>query len=262
VDSFDPVKYTENDAKTCTTHFGFRQVPVEEKASMVAAVFDSVAARYDLINDVMSLGIHRLWRRFAIGLTGVGPGQRVLDVAGGTGDLSARLSRPVGPSGSVVLVDINDAMLQRGRARLENRGVGENVRYVQGDAERLPFPDDCFDCVIVGFGLRNMTDHDAALASMQRVLKPGRPVVILEFSRPTVWVFQLFYDFYSFRVMPLIGRLVAGDRVDYRYLAESIRQHPDQKMLKKMMERVGFERCAYFNLSGGIVAAHRGRKAY
>lgn len=258
----DPIKHKQNDRKVRTTHFGFQQVPVDEKASMVAAVFDSIAGSYDLINDVLSLGIHRLWRRFAIGLSGVGPGARVLDVAGGTGEFTRRLALVVGPQGLVVLAEINDAMLQSGRARSNNRSAGENVRYVQADAEHLPFPDDYFDCATIAFGLRNVTDQDAVLDSMHRVLAPGRPAVILEFSHPTVRGIEPFYDFYSFYVMPLVGRLLAGDRDGYRYLAESIRVQPDQETLKKMMEEVGYERCEYFNLSGGIAAVHRGYKRH
>jgi len=256
------IKHRQNDKEAGTTHFGFQQVPVDEKASMVAAVFDSVAGRYDLINDVMSFGIHRLWRRFAINLSGVGQGQRVLDAAGGTGEFTARLACIVGPQGLVVLAEINDAMLQEGRARSQNQGVGEDVRYVQADAEHLPFPNDYFDCVTIAFGLRNVTDQDAVLQSMHSVLAPGKPAIILEFSHPTVGGLQPLYDFYSFRVMPLIGRLIAGDENGYRYLAESIRVHPDQQTLKKMMKEVGFERCEYFNLSSGIVAVHRGYKRH
>jgi len=258
VSSLDGPTQKGIDSERGTTHFGFQEVPVEEKPRLVAAVFDSVASRYDLVNDVMSFGIHRLWRRAAIRLSGVGPGQRVLDVAGGTGDFTARLARIVGSQGLVVLAEINDAMLRRGRAAWANRSPGGSVEYVQADAENLPFPDNHFDCVTIAFGLRNVTDQDAALESMYRVLKPGGPLVILEFSHPTVRGFQPFYDFYSFKVMPLVGRLIAGDRDGYRYFAESIRVQPDQEMRKDMMEQVGFERCEYYNLSGGIVAVHRG----
>lgn len=246
------------DSKSGTTHFGFQEVLVEEKPRMVAAVFDFVASRYDLVNDVLSLGIHRLWRRTAMRLSGVGPGDRVLDVAGGTGDFTTRLAAMVGHEGLVVLAEINDTMLQLGRARLESHIAVGNVRYVQADAESLPFSDDCFDCVTIGFGLRNVTDQDAALESMHRVLKPGGPMVVLEFSHPTVRGFQPFYDFYSFKVMPLVGRVITGGGSGFRYLAESIRVGPDQERLKEMMGQAGFERCEYFNLSGGIVAVHRG----
>jgi demethylmenaquinone methyltransferase/2-methoxy-6-polyprenyl-1,4-benzoquinol methylase len=258
----DHITHEQDGEKPETTHFGFQQVPVDEKASMVAAVFDSVAGKYDLINDVMSLGIHRLWRRFAIDLSGVGPGQRVLDVAGGTGEFTARLARVVGHEGLVVLAEINQAMLRRGRARWANQDLGVNVRYVQADAEHLPFPDDYFDCATIAFGLRNVTDQDAVLESMHRVVAPDKPAVILEFSHPAVWGFQPLYDFYSFQVMPLVGRLLAGDRDGYRYLAESIRVQPDQETLKRMMGQAGFVGCEYFNLSGGIVAAHRGYKRH
>jgi demethylmenaquinone methyltransferase/2-methoxy-6-polyprenyl-1,4-benzoquinol methylase len=227
---------------------------------LVGAIFDSVAGRYDLLNDVMSFGMHRLWRRFAVSLTGVGPGQRVLDLAGGTGELTARLARLVGPEGQVVLAEINDTMLTLGRRRLARQGVDGCVDYALADAESLPFADDSFDCATMAFGLRNVTDRDAVLAATYRVLKPGAPAIILEFSHPTVWGFGPLYDFYSFHVMPIIGRLVAGNGGGYRYLAESIRVHPDQDTLKGMMESAGFGRCEYFNLSGGIVAVHRGFK--
>ncbi len=256
----DSTKHKQSDRKVEITHFGFQQVPVDEKASMVAAVFDSIASSYDLMNDVLSLGIHRLWRRFAVSLTGVGPGARVLDVAGGTGEFTRRLARMVGPQGLVVLAEINDAMLQNGRTGSNSQSAEGNVRYVQADAEHLPFPDDYFDCATIAFGLRNVTDQRAVLESMHRVLAPGKSALILEFSHPTVRGMQPFYDFYSFYVMPLLGRLLAGDRDGYRYLAESIRMQPDQETLKKMMEEVGYERCEYFNLSGGVAAVHRGYK--
>ncbi len=241
-----------------TTHFGFQQVPVEEKARRVGAVFDSVADRYDLMNDLMSFGIHRLWKRFAVEQSGARPGQRVLDLAGGTGDLAERLARIVGPTGKVVIADINASMLEQGRERLLDRGVTGNVDFVQANAERLPFPDGDFDCVTIGFGLRNVTDKQAALNEMYRVLKPGGRALVLEFSRPVAPGLKPLYDFYSFRVLPLIGQAVAKDADSYRYLAESIRMHPDQQHLKDMMEQAGFEDCDYFNLSGGIVALHRG----
>ncbi len=242
------------------TDFGYQKVPFEEKARRVAGVFHSVAEKYDVMNDLMSLGIHRLWKRYAIELSGVRRGQRVLDLAGGTGDLAQRFSRMVGDDGEVVLADINGSMLERGRSRLVDAGVVGNVRYVQANAERLPFPDNHFDCISIAFGLRNVTDKQTALASMYRVLKPGGRVLVLEFSTPAVPGLKPLYDLYSFTVLPLLGRLVAGDASSYRYLAESIRMHPDQETLKSMMEQAGLERCQYFNLSGGIVALHRGFK--
>lgn len=243
-----------------TTHFGYQQVPEEEKAGRVAQVFHSVADKYDLMNDLMSLGIHRLWKRFTIELSGVRGGQRVLDLAGGTGDLAARFSRMVGPAGEVVLCDINDSMLRVGRERLADRGVVGNIHYVQADAEALPYPDNHFDCITIAFGLRNVTHKEAALASMNRVLKPGGRLLVLEFSQPVAPGLKPVYDLYSFSVLPVLGRLVTGDSGSYRYLAESIRMHPDQKTLKGMMEEAGFGRCEYFNLTGGIVALHRGFK--
>ncbi|MCU0836926.1 MAG: bifunctional demethylmenaquinone methyltransferase/2-methoxy-6-polyprenyl-1,4-benzoquinol methylase UbiE [Chromatiaceae bacterium] len=241
-----------------TTHFGYEQVPAEEKASRVRAVFDSVADRYDLMNDLMSLGVHRLWKRTAVALAGVRRGQRVLDLASGTGDLAARFAAIVGPEGEVVVTDINAAMLERGRSRLTDAGLAGNLRYAQVDAERLPFPDGHFDCLTIGFGLRNVTHKQRALGEMHRVLKPGGRALVLEFSHPSNRVLQKAYDLYSFSVLPALGRVVAGDSASYRYLAESIRMHPDQETLRSMMEQAGFERCEYFNLTGGVVAIHRG----
>ncbi|MGH8280866.1 MAG: bifunctional demethylmenaquinone methyltransferase/2-methoxy-6-polyprenyl-1,4-benzoquinol methylase UbiE [Gammaproteobacteria bacterium] len=241
-----------------TTHFGFQEIPVAEKARRVGEVFSSVADRYDLMNDLMSLGIHRLWKRFTLSQTGLKAGQRALDVAGGTGDLTRGLAKQVGETGHVVLADINMAMLELGRRRLVDAGIAGNVEYMQADAEYLPFPDQHFDCIVIAFGLRNVTDKDAALASMHRVLKPGGRLLILEFSKATAPGLKPIYDFYSFKVLPQLGKVVAKDKASYQYLAESIRVHPDQETLKQMMETAGFERCSYFNLSGGIVALHRG----
>lgn len=243
-----------------TTHFGFEQVRWDEKVRRVGAVFDSVAGKYDVMNDVMSLGIHRLWKRYALELSGVRKGSRVLDLAGGTGDLAARLARMAGPEGEVVLADINAAMLEVGRARLLDQGIAGNVRFVQANAECLPFPDNHFDCVTIAFGLRNVTDKDAALRSMYRVLKPGGRLLVLEFSKPVVPGLAPLYDLYSFKLLPLMGKLIANDAASYQYLAESIRMHPDQNTLRDMMAAAGFEDCSYHNLSGGIVALHRGFK--
>ena len=246
--------------KPDTTHFGYQEVPRREKARRVADVFDSVAARYDIMNDLMSLGVHRLWKRFAVELAAVRPGQRVLDLAGGSGDLAARFAPLVGAAGEVVLADINAHMLAQGRRRLVDRGIIGTVRYAQVNAECLPFPDNSFDCITIAFGLRNVTDKDAALRSMFRVLKPGGRALVLEFSKPVAPGLRPLYDLYSFKVLPLLGRFVARDAASYRYLAESIRMHPDQETLKNMMQQAGFERCDYHNLSGGIVALHRGYK--
>jgi demethylmenaquinone methyltransferase / 2-methoxy-6-polyprenyl-1,4-benzoquinol methylase len=243
-----------------TTHFGFQNVPESEKAARVADVFHSVAAKYDLMNDLMSAGIHRLWKRFTIELSGVRPGNRVLDIAGGTGDLTRKFSRLVGPDGEVVLADINASMLQVGRDRLLDLGVAGNVRFVQADAEALPFPDNHFDCITIAFGLRNVTHKEVALASMLRVLKPGGRLLVLEFSKPGNELLSKAYDQYSFKLLPLMGKLVTNDSESYRYLAESIRMHPDQETLKAMMEDTGFARVTYHNMTGGIVALHRGIK--
>ncbi len=244
-----------------TTHFGYREVDSDAKAGLVADVFHSVAARYDLMNDLMSAGIHRLWKRFTIELSGVRPGHSVLDIAGGTGDLAARFAELVGPQGRVVLADINDSMLKVGRDKLLDSGHVGNLEFVQADAQSLPFPDDSFDCITIAFGLRNVTDKDAALRSMYRVLKPGGRLLVLEFSKPRNELLGKVYDAYSFTVLPLLGRLVANDADSYRYLAESIRMHPDQETLKDMMEDAGFSRCDYHDMTGGVVAVHRGVKA-
>jgi demethylmenaquinone methyltransferase/2-methoxy-6-polyprenyl-1,4-benzoquinol methylase len=241
------------------TDFGYQKVPLAEKAKRVAGVFTSVAHNYDLMNDLMSLGVHRLWKRFVIDLAGIAPGERVLDVAGGTGDLVREFARQVGDRGLAILSDINAAMLGEGRARLTDRGV-VGVPLVQANAEKLPFADASFDCITIGFGLRNVTDKDAALRTMLRVLKPGGRLLVLEFSKPISAGLAKAYDQYSFKVLPLLGRLVAKDESSYRYLAESIRMHPDQETLKKMMESAGYSRVQVYNLTGGIVAVHRGFK--
>ncbi len=237
--------------------FGFARVEAGDKASMVRGVFDSVADNYDVMNDLMSLGIHRLWKRYTVDAANLRPGQRVLDVAGGTGDLSIAMAREVGDSGQVVLTDINAAMLDHGRDRVIDAGLAARVTCIQADAERLPFADGSFDCITIAFGLRNVTRKDKALASMYRVLKPGGQLLVLEFSKP-VRQLRPAYDLYSFKVLPLLGKLVARDADSYQYLAESIRMHPDQETLKGMMQDAGFERCRYHNLTGGIVALHRG----
>ena len=243
-----------------STDFGFERVPWGEKARRVRGVFDSVAGNYDLMNDLMSGGAHRLWKRFALSLTNLRPGQRALDVAGGTGDLAAGLARQVGERGLVILTDINAAMLGQGRDRLTDAGLVGNVRYVQANAERLPFAEGTFDCITIGFGLRNVTDKAAALASMRRALKPGGQLLVLEFSHPVAPGLKPLYDAYSFHVLPLLGKVVARDEASYRYLAESIRMHPNQEKLLGMMQTAGLEGCRYHNLSGGIVAVHRGFK--
>jgi len=242
------------------THFGFRKVPKEEKATLVKGVFDSVASRYDLMNDLMSGGIHRLWKRFAVELAGVRAGQRVLDLASGTGDLAARFAGLVGPDGLVMMTDINANMLRVGRDRMLDEGHAGNVAYAQVNAEQLPFPDNSFDCITIGFGLRNVTDKQKALDAMYAALKPGGRALVLEFSHPRNKPLQKLYDLYSFTLLPKIGKLVVNDEESYRYLAESIRMHPDQETLKAMMEAAGFERCDYHNLTGGVVAVHRGFK--
>ena len=249
-----------NDKDPKTTHFGFKQVPVTEKASLVGKVFHSVADKYDLMNDLMSIGIHRAWKRFAVEQMQLRPGLQVLDVAGGSGDLTRRIAARVGQNGKVVLSDINSSMLDAGRKRLADKGIAGNIEIVQADAEALPFSDNSFDRIIIGFGLRNVTHKELALASMYRVLKPGGNLLILEFSKPTLPGLEKIYDSYSFNILPKLGKVVANDEASYRYLAESIRKHPDQDTLKQMMDDAGFERSHYFNLSGGIVALHKGYK--
>lgn len=246
--------------KEQTTHFGFEEVSAEEKAGRVAGVFHSVAAKYDLMNDLMSGGIHRLWKQFTVELSAARPGQSILDIAGGTGDLSAKFSRIVGKDGCVVLADINDSMLKVGRDKLLDKGIAGNVYYSLADAQHLPFADNTFDCVTIAFGLRNVTDKDQALSSMLRVIKPGGRLLILEFSKPQSTTLEKLYDQYSFKILPFMGKLVTNDAESYKYLAESIRMHPDQETLKAMMETAGFTDCTFYNMTGGIVALHKGIK--
>ena len=241
-----------------TTHFGFQSVKVEEKAGKVADVFHSVAAKYDIMNDLMSFGVHRIWKRLTIESSGVRPGHRVLDIAGGTGDLTMQFSKRVGEQGQVVLADINASMLSVGRDRLLDRGYGSNIEFVQANAECLPFPDNYFNVVSIAFGLRNVTHKEKAIASMLRVLKPGGRLLILEFSKPASPLLSEAYDKYSFTALPMMGRLITNDSESYKYLAESIRMHPDQETLKQMMDDAGFVNTRYQNMTGGIVALHTG----
>ncbi|HJP37609.1 MAG: bifunctional demethylmenaquinone methyltransferase/2-methoxy-6-polyprenyl-1,4-benzoquinol methylase UbiE [Gammaproteobacteria bacterium] len=245
---------------TPTTHFGYEEVATSQKAGRVRDVFDSVAQNYDLMNDLMSGGLHRLWKRFTLTKTGLRSGDYALDVAGGTADLTAGMSRQVGNSGLVCLTDINAAMLDQGRHRLVNKAIVGNVEIAQANAEYLPFAADTFHCVTIGFGLRNVTDKDAALASMQRVLKPGGRLLILEFSKPALNFIEPLYEFHLFKVLPALGRIIAGDESSYQYLAESIRMHPDQETLLNMMTAAGLEDCHYHNLASGVVALHIGYK--
>lgn len=249
---------TENESNT--THFGYQTVATSEKASKVASVFHSVAQQYDIMNDLMSFGIHRLWKRFTIDASGVRPGNKVLDLAGGTGDLTAKFSQLVGNQGKVILADINSSMLKVGRDKLRDKGLVQNIEYVQANAEELPFEDNTFDIITIAFGLRNVTDKDKALRSMYRVLKPGGRLLVLEFSKPEHEIVNKAYDFYSFSILPKMGELVAKDGESYQYLAESIRMHPDQETLKGMMDNAGFEQTSYKNLTDGIVALHKGYK--
>ncbi len=243
-----------------TTHFGYETVDAKEKAGRVAGVFHSVADNYDLMNDLMSAGIHRLWKHMTIEMSGVRKGHKVLDIAGGTGDLAAKFSKIVGSEGSVVLADINESMLKVGRDRLIDRGITENVTFSQADAQYLPFPDNTFNVITIAFGLRNVTDKDMALRSMLRVLKPGGKLLILEFSKPTSSLLSKIYDTYSFNVLPRLGKVFANDSDSYKYLAESIRMHPDQSTLLHMLDSAGFENTDFHNMTGGVVALHRGIK--
>ncbi len=250
---------TENDNNK-TTHFGFQQVPVEEKQDKVKEVFHSVAQKYDLMNDLMSFGIHRLWKRLTIQMSGARKGQKILDLAGGTGDLTREFSKLVGQSGEVTLADINESMLEVGKEKLLNQGYWQNIQFVQANAEELPFEDNTFDVITIAFGLRNVTHKEKALRSMLRCLKPGGRLLVLEFSHPVHKPLSKLYDLYSFNILPQMGKLVTNDAESYRYLAESIRMHPDQETLKDMMEEAGFVQCEYHNMTGGIVALHRGFK--
>jgi demethylmenaquinone methyltransferase/2-methoxy-6-polyprenyl-1,4-benzoquinol methylase len=249
-----------SDNQKNTTHFGYQEVPVDEKVNRVADVFHSVAAKYDVMNDLMSGGVHRIWKRITIESSGARPGQKILDIAGGTGDLTRRFAQIVGQSGKVVLADINESMLKVGRDKLIDKGVAGNVEYVQANAECLPFEDNTFDIITIAFGLRNVTDKDAALRSMNRVLKPGGKLMVLEFSKTENPLLTKAYDFYSFNLLPKMGQLIANDAESYRYLAESIRMHPDQETLKGMMDSAGFVQTRYRNLTQGIVALHTGIK--
>ncbi len=246
---------------TQTTHFGYQEVRVEDKTDLVRGVFESVAGNYDLMNDLMSMGVHRLWKRHFVSTSGIASGQKVLDLAGGTGDISALISPKVGSNGSVILSDINQPMLEVGRRRLEDKGIVGNVRYALANAESLPFPDQSFDAVTIAFGLRNVTDKNKALRQALRVLKPGGKLHILEFSRLRPAPLRKIYHAYSFGVLPLLGKLISNDSKSYQYLAESIRKHPGQSELAAMMRDAGFSNVTFQNLSGGIVAIHRGQRA-
>jgi len=251
---------SENTTKPGHTHFGFESVPHGEKVKRVRHVFDSVADKYDLMNDVMSFGMHRLWKRFTVELCQLRKGNRVLDLAGGTGDLAKRMAPHIGEQGELVVSDINNAMLSNGRDNLIDAGITANTHYVQANAEILPFPDNHFDVITIGFGLRNVTEKEAALRSMYHCLRPGGRLLVLEFSKPVLPGLDKLYDLYSFSLLPKMGKAIADDEDSYRYLAESIRMHPDQETLKGMMQNAGFENCQVFNLAGGIVAVHRGFK--
>ena len=250
----------QNDENQDKIDFGYTQVLKQDKVKRVAEVFHSVADKYDVMNDLMSFGIHRIWKKITIEYSSVRKGQKVLDLAGGTGDLTAKFSQIVGDDGLVVLADINESMLKVGRDKLRDKGLFNNIEYVQANAEELPFADNYFDCITISFGLRNVTDKQKALQSMWRVLKPGGRLLILEFSKPQYQILNKAYDLYSFTMLPLMGKIVANNADSYRYLAESIRMHPDQKTLKKMMEDAGFVDVKYHNMTGGIVALHTGFK--
>ncbi|MDX2164656.1 MAG: bifunctional demethylmenaquinone methyltransferase/2-methoxy-6-polyprenyl-1,4-benzoquinol methylase UbiE [Gammaproteobacteria bacterium] len=242
------------------THFGFQEIPAQEKAQRVADVFHTVASRYDLMNDLMSFGLHRLWKNYTLNKSLVHKGHNVLDIAGGTGDLTQGFSKKVGNTGAVYLADINDSMLHMGRNKLIDLGFTDNIHYVQANAEKLPFKKNYFDCVSISFGLRNVTDKEKALKSMYETLKPGGILLVLEFSKPVLPLIEKLYDQYSFHVVPKLGELITGSKDSYQYLVESIRKHPDQESLKNMILEAGFENCEYFNLTGGIVCLHRGVK--
>lgn len=246
--------------KKTTTDFGFKEVPITEKSKLVESVFHSVAGKYDLMNDIMSFGLHRLWKKFTIEQSGVRRGQYVLDLAGGTGDLAKVFAKRVGPQGLTILSDINSSMLAEGRKRLLDEGIVQNIQFVEADAEKLPFKENYFDCITIAFGLRNVTDKMAALRSMYHVLKPGGKLLVLEFSKPILPFMNKIYDQYSFHIIPEIGKWVTGDKESYAYLVESIRKHPDQETLKSHMLACQFEDVSYHNLTGGIVALHKGFK--
>ena len=243
-----------------TTHFGYQTVAKEDKVAKVADVFHSVAAKYDMMNDVMSGGIHRIWKQFTIEASCARRGHNILDIAGGTGDLAAKFSKIVGDNGQVILADINNSMLNVGRDKLTNKGIVGNINYVQANAECLPFPDNHFHCITIAFGLRNVTDKDSALRSMYRILKPGGRLLVLEFSKPGNSLLKKAYDTYSFNILPKMGQLITNDAESYQYLAESIRMHPNQETLKDMMSDAGFDKVEYHNMTGGIVALHKGLK--
>ncbi len=249
-----------NDKLEDTTHFGFQTIATEKKQQKVAEVFHSVANKYDLMNDLMSFGVHRLWKRVTIDMSGARAGNCILDLAGGTGDLSKQFARIVGAQGKVILADINASMLNVGRERLNNEGCVGNIEYVQANAEELPFADNYFDVITIAFGLRNVTDKQKALNSMTRVLKPGGRLLVLEFSKPQSKLMSKAYDMYSFTALPFMGKLVTNDSESYKYLAESIRMHPNQKTLKGMLEEAGLVRVSYQNMTNGVVALHRGVK--
>ncbi len=255
-----PTQEKPSDNNAQTTHFGYEQVATSDKADKVAEVFHSVADKYDVMNDLMSMGVHRLWKRYTIETSGAKKGDTILDLAGGTGDLAIKFTRIVGPTGKVTLSDINPSMLENGRERLTNMGIAGNIEYVEANAEALPFDDNTYNITTMAFGLRNVTDKDKALRSIYRCLKPGGKLMVLEFSKPVLPGLNTIYDQYSFKLLPFIGKIVANDEESYRYLAESIRMHPDQETLKGMMEDAGFEKCSYHNMTGGIVALHVGYK--